>query len=316
MQTMIVKSTDNEFKFESGKIVDTKLVLIVSDPDRGARVTLSHDDYFDFRSSTIEVATEDGRSSDTPITFFSFIAMTNSSFKGTLSTFREIVLKSNSTVNRLNAHGDAVITTKSGTIRHFHDYRYSASNFSYEDFVKYVDRIKTLNIEETPVLHHQDSYHMLNEHLRRLRKERDVRLEINPDSPSAYRLLETKYLKTDESGRIFLTNVDLNCMPGYNREIHIRNESETNPITIVVKNPANEPHDFFIKNVAIFAEDATITFENPLKTLFIRNSVLPNLDTKNAKVYIHDSKIDNLKVKVPYIRKIEDSYISNIETML
>lgn len=105
-------------------------------------------------------------------------------------------------------------------------------------------------------------------------------------------------------------------MPGYNREIHIRNESETNPITIVVKNPANEPHDFFIKNVAIFAEDATITFENPLKTLFIRNSVLPNLDTKNAKVYIHDSKIDNLKVKVPYIRKIEDSYISNIETML
>lgn len=316
MQTMVIRSTDNEFKFKSGKIVDTKLVLIVSDPDRGARVTLSHDDYFDFRSSTIEVATEDGRSSDTPIMFFSFIAMTNSNFKGTLSTFKEIVLKSNSTVNRLNAHGDAVITTKSGTIRRFHDYRYSASNFSYEDFVKYVDRIKTLNIEETPVIHLQDSYHMLHEHLRRLRKERDVRLEINPDSPSAYRLLETKYLKTDESGRIFLTNVDLNCMPGYNREIHIRNESETNPITIVVKNPANEPHDFFIKNVAIFAEDTTITFENPLKTLFIRNSVLPNLETKNAKVYIHDSKIDNLKVKVPYIRKIEDSYISNIETML
>lgn len=316
MQTIVIRSTDNEFKFESGKIVDTKLVLIVSDPDRGARITLSHDDYFDFRSSTIEVATEDGRSCDTPIMFFSFIAMTNSSFKGTLSTFREIVLKSNSTVNRLNAHGGAVITTKSGTIRHFHDYRYSESNFSYEDFIKYVDGIKTLNIEETPVIHLQDSYHMLNEHLRRLRKERDVRLEINPDSPSAYRLLETKYLKTDESGRIFLTNVDLNCMPGYNREIHIRNESETNPITIVVKNPANEPHDFFIKNVAIFAEDATITFENPLKTLFIRNSVLPNLETKNAKVYIHDSKIDNLKVKVPYIRKIEDSYISNIETML
>lgn len=316
MQTMVIRSTDNEFKFESGKIVDTKLVLIVSEPDRGARVTLSHDDYFDFRSSTIEVATEDGMPCDTPINFFSFIAMTNSNFKGTLSTFKEIVLKSNSTVNRLNAHGGAVITTKSGTIRHFHDYRYSESNFSYEDFVKYVDGIKTLNIEETPVIHLQDSYHMLNEHLRRLRKERDVRLEINPDSPSAYRLLETKYLKTDESGRIFLTNVDLNCMPCYNREIHIRNESETNPITIVVKNPANEPHDFFIKNVAIFAEDATITFENPLKTLFIRNSVLPNLETKNAKVYIHDSKIDNLKVKVPYIRKIENSYISNIETML
>lgn len=316
MQTMVIRSTDNEFKFESGKIVDTKLVLIVSDPDRGARVTLSHGDYFDFRSSTIEVATEDGRSCDTPIMFFSFIAMTNSSFKGTLSTFKEIVLKSNSTVNRLNAHGGAVITTKSGTIRHFHDYRYSEGNFPYEDFIKYVDRIKALNIEETPVLHHQDSYHMLHEHLRRLRKERDVRLEINPDSPSAYRLLETKYLKTDESGKIFLTNVDLNCMPGYNREIHIRNESETKPITIVVKNPANEPHDFFIKNVAIFAEDATIKFENPLKTLFIRNSVLPNLETKNAKVYIHDSKIDNLKVKVPYIRKIEDSYISNIKTML
>lgn len=316
MKTMVVRSTDNEFKFESGKIVDTKLVLIVSDPDRSARVTLPCGDYFDFRSSTIEVATEDGMPCDTPIMFFSFIAMTNSSFKGTLSTFREIVLKSNSTINRLNAHGGAVITTKSGTIRHFHDYRYSESNFSYENFIKYVDRIKTLNIEETSVIHLQDSYHVLNEHLRRLRKERDVRLEINPDSPSAYRLLETKYLKTDKSGRIFLTNVDLNCMPGYNREIHIRNESETNLITIVVKNPANEPHDFFIKTVAIFAEDATITFENPLKTLFIRNSVLPNLDTKNAKVYIHNSKIDNLKVKVPYIRKIEDSYISNIETML
>lgn len=316
MQTMVIRSTDNEFKFESGKIVDTKLVLIVSDPDRGARVTLSHGDYFDFRSSVIEVVTEDGMPCDTPIMFFSFIAMTNSSFKGTLSTFKEIVLKSNSTINRLNAHGGAVITTKSGTIRHFHDYRYSEGNFPYEDFIKYVDGIKSLNIEETPVLHHQDSYHMLHEHLRRLRKERDVRIEINPGSPSAYRLLETKYLKTDESGRIFLTNVDLNCMPGYNREIHIRNESETNPITIVVKNPVNEPHDFFIKNVAIFAEDATITFENPLKTLFIRNSVLPNLETKNAKVYIHDSKIDNLKVKVPYIRKIENSYISNIETML
>lgn len=315
MQTMIIRSTDNEFKFESGKIVDTKLVLIVSDPDHGARVTLSHGDYFDFRSSTIEVATEDGMPCDTPINFFSFIAMTNSNFKGTLSTFREIVLKSNSTINRLNAHGGAVITTKSGTIRHFHDYRYSESNFSYEDFVKYVDGIKTLNIEETPVIHLQDSYHMLNEHLRRLRKERDVRLEINPDSPVAYRLLETKYLKTDESGRIFLTNVDLNCMPGYNREIHIRNESETNPITIVVKNPA-EQFDFFINNVAIFADEATIVFENLPKTLFIRNSVLPNLDTKNAKVYIHNSKIDNLKVKVPYIRKIEDSYISNIETML
>ena len=103
MQTIVVRSTNNEFKFESGKIVDTKLVLIVSDPDRGARVTLSHGDYFDFRSSTIEVATEDGMPCDTPINFFSFIAMTNSSFKGTLSTFREIVLKSNSTINRLNA---------------------------------------------------------------------------------------------------------------------------------------------------------------------------------------------------------------------
>ena len=149
---MIIRSTDNEFKFESGKIVDTKLVLIVSDPDRGARVTLSHGDYFDFRSSTIEVATEDGMPCDTPIMFFSFIAMTNSSFKGTLSTFREIVIKNNSTVNRINAHGGAVITTKSGTIRRFHDYRYSASNFSYEDFVKYVDRIKTVMLSRNTLM--------------------------------------------------------------------------------------------------------------------------------------------------------------------
>ena len=321
MQTMVVRSTDNEFKFESGKIVDTKLVLIVSDPDRGARVTLSHGDYFDFRSSVIEVVTEDGMPCDTPIMFFSFIAMTNSSFKGTLSTFKEIVLKSNSTVNRLNAHGGAVITTKSGTIRHFHDYRYSEGNFPYEDFIKYVDRIKALNIEETPVLHHQDSYHMLNEHLRRLRKERDVRLEINPDSAVAYRLLETKYLKTDESGKIFLTNIDLSCMPGYNREIHIRNESETNPITIVVKNPA-EQFDFFINNVAIFAEDATIIFENLPKTLFIRNSILPTLEAKDAEIHICNSKIDTLKVKTPHflefansLQKIKNSYILYLETM-
>ena len=321
MQTMVIRSTNNEFKFESGKIVDTKLVLIVSDPDRSARVTLSHGDYFDFRSSTIEVATEDGMPCDTPINFFSFIAMTNSNFKGTLSTFREIVLKSNSTINRLNAHGGAVITTKSGTIRRFHDYRYSASNFSYEDFVKYVDRIKTLNIEETPVLHHQESYHMLNEHLRRLRKERDVRLEINPDSARAYRLLETKYLKTNESGRIFLTNMDLSCMPGYNREIHIRNESETNPITIVVKNPA-EQFDFFINNVAIFAEDATIIFENLPKALFIRNSILPTLEAKDAEIHIYNSKIDTLKVKTPHflefansLQKIKNSYILYLETM-
>jgi len=321
MQTVIIRSTDNEFKFESGKIVDTKLVLIVSDPDRDARVTLSHDDYFDFRSSTIEVATEDGMPCDTPINFFSFIAMTNSSFKGTLSTFREIVLKSNSTINRLNAHGGAVITTKSGTIRRFHDYRYSASNFSYEDFVKYVDRIKTLNIEETPVLHHQDSYHMLNEHLKRLQKERDVRLKINPDSARAYRLLETKYLKTDESGRIFLTNMDLSCMPGRNREIHIRNESGANPITIVVKNPA-EQFDFFINNVAIFAEDATIIFKNLPKALFIRNSILPTLEAKDAEIHIFNSKIDTLKVKTPHflefansLQKIKNSYILYLETM-
>ena len=110
-------------------------------------------------------------------------------------------------------------------------------------------------------------------------------------------------------------------MPGHNREIHIRNESETNPITIVVKNPA-EQFDFFINNVAIFADEATIVVENLPKTLFIRNSILPTLEAKDAEIHIFNSKIDTLKVKTPHflefansLQKIKNSYILFLETM-
>lgn len=299
----------NKFVFENGWILNTEVTLIISNPNKPATAIL-YGEFFDIRYSKFRVVTADGSPCDTPICVERFIGLIGSEFDGTLSVSNRIFIREESRVRRLDAHENCSLTIEPETVESFRDYRCLDSHieFSYAEFVDYVNKLDSMGFKEVPVLYHNEQPfseydRMLNRYMRLLEQKQKVRLKFGTkiDTISNQKPYKRYNLETDEFGQVF---VEAKSLENRNDEkgmmLLIRNKTEEYPTTIIVKNCESER--IRIENVRISSESApfgatTITFENPPHLITIIDSTLPDILAENAEINIIDSKVGILKLK-------------------
>ena len=305
----LTSDKDNKFVFENGWILNTEVTLVVSNPNKPATVILNGE-FFDIRYSKIRVVKADGSPCNTPICVERFIGLIGSEFDGTLSISNRIFIKEESRVKRLDAHENCYLAIEPGTVESFHDYRCLDSHieFSYAEFVDYVNKLDSMGFKEVPVFYHSEHEYSeyvrkLNKNMRLLEQKQKVRLRFRTkiDTTSNQKPYKHYTLETDEFGQVFIKAKFLeNRSDEEERLLLIRNISEEYPTTIIVRNC--EAERIRIENVRISSESApfgatTITFENPPHLIVIIDSTLPDILAGNAEINIIDSKVGILKLK-------------------
>jgi len=326
----LTSDKDNKFVFENRWIQNTDVTLIVSNPDKPATAILNGE-FFDIRYSKFRVVTADDSPCDTPICVERFIGLIGSEFDGTLSVSNRIFIREESRVKRLDAHENCYLTIEPGTVELFHDYRCLDSHieFSYAEFVDYVNKLDSIEFKEVPILYHNEQPfseydRMLNRFMRLLEQKQKVRLRFGTkiDNTTSDQKPYKRYtLETDEYGQIFVEAKFLeNQGNEKERLLLIRNTTEEYPTTIIVRNC--EAERIRIENVRISSESApfgaaTITFENPPHLITIIDSTLPNILAENAEINIVDSKVGTLKLKKPaHLERVHNSEVAGIKNTI
>ena len=325
----LTSDKDNKFVFENGWIQNTEVTLIVSNPNKPATVILNGE-FFDIRYSKFRVVTADGSPCNTPICVERFIGLIGSEFDGTLSVSNRIFIREESRVRRLDAHENCSLTIDPGTVESFHDYRCLDSHieFSYAEFVDYVNKLDSMKFKEVPILYHNEypfsEYdRMLNRFIRLLEQKQKVRLRFGTkiDTTSDQKPYKRYILETDEFGQVFVEAKSLeNRSDETERMLLIRNTTEEYPTTIVVRNC--EAERIRIENVRISSESApfgatTITFENPPHLITIIDSTLPDILAENAEINIVDSKVGVLKLrKLAHLDRLYNSEVAAIKNTI
>ena len=325
----LTSDKDNEFVFENGWIQNTEVTLVVSNPDKPATVILNGE-FFDIRYSKIKVVTASGSPCAIPICVERFIGLIGSEFDGTLSVSNRIFIREESRVRRLDAHENCSLTIEPGTVESFHDYRCldSRIEFSYAEFVDYVNKLDSMGFKEVPVLYHNEQPfseydRMLNRFMRLLEQKQKVRLRFRTkiDTTSDQKPYKRYILETDEFGQVFVEAKFLeNRDDKKERLLRIQNISEEYPTTIIVKNC--EAERIRIENVRISSKSApfgtaTITFENPPHLIMIIDSTLPDILVGNAEINIVDSKVGVLKLrKLAHLERIHNSEVAGIKNTI
>lgn len=304
----LTSDKDNKFVFENRWIQNTEVTLIVSNPDKPANVILNGE-FFDIRYSKFRVVTADGSPCNTPICVERFIGLISSEFDGTLSVSNRALITEESRVRRLDAHENCSLTIEPGTVESFHDYRCLDSHieFSYAEFVDYVNKLDSMGFKEVPVFYHSEHEYSeyvrkLNKNMRLLEQKQKVRLRFGTkiDTTSDQKPYKRYTLESDEYGQVFVESKFFENRDDKERVLLIRNTTEEYPTTIVVKNC--EAERIRIENVRISSKSApfgaaTITFENPPHLIEIIDSTLPDILAGNAEINIVDSKVGILKLK-------------------
>lgn len=326
----LTSDKDNKFVFENGWIQNTEVTLIVSNPDKPATVILNGE-FFDIRYSKFRVVTADGSPCNTPICVERFIGLISSEFDGTLSVSNRIFIREESRVKRLDAHENCSLTIEPGTVELFHDYRCLDSHieFSYAEFIDYVNKLDSMEFKEVPVLYHNElpfsEYdRRLNRYMRLLEQKQKVRLRFGTrinNITSDQKPYKRYNLETDEFGQVF---VEAKSLENRNDEkemmLLIRNTTEEYPTTIIVRNCEAERiriENVHITSVSAPFETATVTFENPPHLITIIDSTLPNILVGNAKINIIDSKIGTLKLKkLAHLERIHNSEVAGIKNTI
>lgn len=326
----LTSDKDNKFVFENGWILNTEVTLIVSNPDKPATAIL-YGEFFDIRYSKFKVVKADGSPCDTPICVERFIGLIGSEFDGTLSVSNRIFIREESRVRRLDAHENCSLTIEPGTVESFRDYRCLDSHieFSYAEFVDYVNKLDSMEFKEVPVLYHNEQPfseydRMLNRYVRLLGQKQKVRLRFGVkigDTTFNQKPYKRYNLETDEFGQVF---IEAKSLENRNDEkemmLLIRNISEEYPTTTIVKNC--EAERIRIENIRISSksapfETATITFENPPHLIEIVNSTLPDILVGNAEINIIDSKIGTLKLKkLAHLDRLYNSEVAGIKNTI
>ena len=325
----LTSDKDNKFVFENGWIQNTEVTLIVSNPDKPATVIL-YGEFFDIRYSKFRVVTADGSPCDTPICVERFIGLIGSEFDGTLSVSNRIFIREESRVRRLDAHENCSLTIEPGTVESFRDYRCLDSHieFSYAEFVDYVNKLDSMGFKEVPVLYHNklpfsEYDRRLNRYMRLLEQKQKVRLRFGTkiDTISNQKPYKRYTLETDEFGQVFVEAKFLeNRSDKKEIMLLIRNTTEEYPTTIIVKNC--EAERIRIENVHISSESApfgatTITFENPPHLITIIDSTLPDILAGNAEINIADSKVGILKLKkLAHLDRLYNSEVAGIKNTI
>lgn len=325
----LTSDKDNKFVFENKWIQNTEVTLIVSNPDKPATVILNGE-FFDIRYSKFRVVKADGSPCNTPICVERFIGLIGSEFDGTLSVSNRIFIREESRVRRLDAHENCSLTIEPGTVELFHDYRCLDSHieFSYAEFIDYVNKLDSMEFKEVPVLYHNEQPfseydRMLNRFMRLLEQKQKVRLRFGTkiNTISNQKPYKRYTLETDEYGQVFVEAKFLeNRDDKKERLLLIRNISEEYPTTIIVKNCESER--IRIENVRISSESApfgtaTITFENPPHLITIIDSTLPDILAGNAEINIIDSKVGVLKLKkLAHLERVHNSEIAGIKNTI
>lgn len=325
----LTSNKNNEFVFENRWIQNTEVTLIVSNPDKPATAILNGE-FFDIRYSKFRVVTADGSPCTIPICVERFIGLIGSEFDGTLSVSNRIFIKEESRVRRLDAHKNCSLTIEPGTVESFHDYRCLDSHieFSYAEFVDYVNKLDSMGFKEVPVLYHNEQPfseydRMLNRFMRLLEQKQKVRLRFGTkiDTTSDQKPYKRYTLESDEFGQVFVEAKFLeNRSDEEERSLFIRNISEEYPTTIIVKNCESER--IRIENVRITSVSApfgtaTITFENPPRLITIVDSTLPNILAENAEINIVDSKVGILKLKkLAHLDRLYNSEVAGIKNTI
>ena len=327
----LTSDKDNRFVFDNGWILNTEITLVVSNPDKPATVVILNNELFDIRYSKIKIVKADGSPCNTPICIERFIGLIGSEFDGTLSVSNRIFIREESRVKRLDAHENCSLTIEPGTVESFHDYRCLNSHieFSYAEFVDYVNKLDSMKFKEVPVLYHNehpfsDYDRRLNRYMRLLEQKQKVRLRFGTriDNMTSDQKPHKRYtLETDEFSQVFVEAKFLeNRNDQKERVLLIRNTTEEYPTTIVVRNC--EAERIRIENVRIKSESApfetaTVTFEKPPHLIEIVNSTLPNILAGNAEVNIVDSKIGILKFKkLAHLDRLYNSEVAGIKNTI
>ena len=233
-------------------------------------------------------------------------------------------------MRRLDAHENCSLTIEPGTVESFHDYRCldSRIEFSYAEFVDYVNKLDSMGFKEVPVLYHNEQPfseydRMLNRFMRLLEQKQKVRLRFRTkiDTTSDQKPYKRYILETDEFGQVFVEAKFLeNRDDKKERLLRIQNISEEYPTTIIVKNC--EAERIRIENVRISSKSApfgtaTITFENPPHLIMIIDSTLPDILVGNAEINIVDSKVGVLKLrKLAHLERIHNSEVAGIKNTI
>lgn len=323
-QLKLISNEKNEFVFDYGEIVQTEVTLVMTIPNRDAKMILHNSNYFGIKSSIIKVVTTDGTSCDTPILCDELVILNNSIFNGTLSMkSNRIITRDETDIKRLNLRNDAAFSLNPGTVQSFHDYRYydMGRTMLYAEFCDYVDHLESLNFKKTPTLYGIRALHEFSRYMVLLDNKKAVNLQIGFDNiawidkePSSAKRCT---LKANEFGQAFLsTDLFGDSDIVRNKTIWVRKSTEEYPVTIIVQNQKNRSNRFIFENVTFFAGDATIKFENPPEEITIIDSILPNLLAENANLTIVHSQINTLKIKTDAkLKRFENSEIAGIETM-
>lgn len=326
-QLKLISNEKNEFIFDSGGIVQTEVTLVMTNPNRNAKMILHHGSVINFisvHSSIIRVVTTDGTICDTPILCDELVILTDSIFEGTLSMkSNRIITRGETDIKRLNLRNDAAFSLNSGTVQSFHDYRYydTGQTMLYAEFCDYVNHLESLNFKETPTLYGIRFLHEFSRYMLLLSNKQTVNLQIGFDNiawvdkePSS---VKSYALETDEFGQAFLsTDLFGDSDIVRNKSIWVRKSKEEYPVTIIIKNQKDRSNRFIFENVTFFAGDATVKFENPPEEITIIDSILPNLLAENANITISYSHIRTLKIKADAkLKRFKSSEITGIETM-
>lgn len=323
-QLKLISNEKNEFVFDYGEIVQTEVTLVMTIPNRDAKMILHNSNYFGIKSSIIKVVTTDGTSCDTPILCDELVILTDSTFEGTFSMkSNRIITRGETDIKRLNLRNDAAFSLNPGTVQSFHDYRYydTGRTMLYAEFCDYVDHLESLNFKKTPTLCGIRALHEFNRYMVLLGNKKTVNLQIDFDNitwidkePSSAKRYT---LEANEFGQAFLsTDLFGDSDIIRNKTILVRKTTEEYPVTIIVQNQKNRSNRFIFENVIFFARNTTIKFENPPEEITIIDSILPNLLAENANLAIVHSQINTLKIKTDAkLKRFKNSEITGIETM-
>lgn len=187
-QLKLISNEKNEFIFDSGGIVQTEVTLVMTNPNRNAKMILHHGSVINFisvHSSIIRVVTTDGTSCDTPILCDELVILTDSIFEGTLSMkSNRIITRGETDIKRLNLRNDAAFSLNPGTVQSFHDYRYydTGRTMLYAEFCDYVDHLESLNFKKTPTLYGIRALHEFSRYMVLLDNKKTVNLQIGFDN--------------------------------------------------------------------------------------------------------------------------------------
>lgn len=326
-QLKLISNEKNEFIFDSGGIVQTEVTLVMTNPNRDAKMILHHGSVINFisvHSSIIRVVTTDGTSCDTPILCDELVILTDSIFEGTLSMkSNRIITRGETDIKRLNLRNDAAFSLNPGTVQSFHDYRYydTGRTMLYAEFCDYVDHLESLNFKKTPTLYGIRALHEFRRYMVLLDNKKTVNLQIGFDNiawidkePSSAKRYT---LEANEFGQAFLsTDLFGDSDIVRNKTIWVRKNTEEYPVTIIIQNQKDRSNRFIFENVIFFARNTTIKFENPPEEITVINSILSNLLAENANLAIVHSQINTLKIKTDAkLKRFENSEITGIETM-